>query len=323
MTSYNFSEEIDPDIAKAQGCFTTLPIRVHRDKQAAEEASQRLVAEWENKMKGGHKADSIASFGPNGHLVALSIPECLPERLELVTYVTDFMFFHDDFTESVDFSEANREHADLSETFHLRNGTWPNTPKSQFQAQLVRDLIEVDEESAITFLEEWKKFLHVIDRSTGDFKTFEEYLPCRTENGGGFWYLQLCCYGMNIKLTEEEKHLASAIVRPALVSGILTNDYYSWEKEFQAYQDGKLTRPMNAVFILMGQYGVSADQAKELLKAKIIDFEREYSRSRNKLEIEGLQISQNLLKYIMAAGLFASGHSLWCTSAPRYHQEKA
>ncbi len=92
---YVYSREYDLTSAQKQGCWSTLPLRIHKDEQLAIEASYEFLRDWEEAVGKGTDLDATISLCANGHFVALTIPECLPERLRIITRLSDFSYIYD------------------------------------------------------------------------------------------------------------------------------------------------------------------------------------------------------------------------------------
>lgn len=90
---FRYSTEVDPVTVRAAGCFTTLPVRFHRDEIDAIRASKRMEKDWE--LAFGEQPFSEGCQSPHGHLSAVSLPECIPERIGIATYIMDYMLHHD------------------------------------------------------------------------------------------------------------------------------------------------------------------------------------------------------------------------------------
>jgi ophiobolin F synthase len=95
MELFKYSEPIDPSKARELGCFTTLPIRIHRSQDIADAASHRLIRDWAKYIGDGRERGSHASLSKHGNLCALIYLESLPERLGVATYLTDLGLLHD------------------------------------------------------------------------------------------------------------------------------------------------------------------------------------------------------------------------------------
>lgn len=123
---------------------------------------------------------------------------------------------------------------------------------------------------------------------------------------------------MGISIPEEEMNLCRRLMRPAWIAVGLTNDLYSWEKEYQAFLEKGQTHVVNAVWVLMREHSFTFDQAKDLCSQKIKENVAEYlctvEENRN-----NENLSLDLRKYIECMQYALSGNVFWSKLSPRYH----
>lgn len=123
---------------------------------------------------------------------------------------------------------------------------------------------------------------------------------------------------MGISIPEEEMNLCRRLMRPAWIAAGLTNDYYSWEKEYQASLENGQTHVVNAIWVLMREHSLTVDQAKDLCSQKIKENVAEYllivEENRNNEDI-----SLDLRRYIECMQYTLSGNVVWSKLCPRYH----
>ena len=127
-------------------------------------------------------------------------------------------------------------------------------------------------------------------------------------------------FGMAITIPDEESELCAQLMRPAWIAAGLTNDLFSWEKEYEAAMRNGQPDVVNAVWVLMGEHSITADQAKDLCRQKIKGAVADY------LEVieancNNGDISLDLQKYIVAMQYSLSGNVVWNLQCPRYHPE--
>lgn len=127
----------------------------------------------------------------------------------------------------------------------------------------------------------------------------------------------LSYYGVNLTLTAAEESIASPILQPLLHSIILTNDYFSWEKE--SLEENP--RLMSAVALFMKWQSCSATEAKQLVKSKIIDLEEEYLAQKTAyLQKPGSRDTYpSVCRAFDLVEAIAAGLFLFDMTCPRYH----
>ena len=88
-------ELIDPDKVRATGCFTSLPVWQHKREDIANAASLALIRDSGEFLQDGREKTSHCSMSALGNLCTFVYPETDPERLGLLTYMTDLGLMHD------------------------------------------------------------------------------------------------------------------------------------------------------------------------------------------------------------------------------------
>lgn len=123
---------------------------------------------------------------------------------------------------------------------------------------------------------------------------------------------------MGISIPEEEKNLCRKLMRSVWIAAGLTNDYYSWEKEYQVSLEKGQTHVVNAIWVLMREHSLTVDQAKDLcsqkIKANVAEYLRIVEESRN-----NENLSLDLRRYIECMQYTLSGNVVWSKLCPRYN----
>lgn len=89
MSELLFSKAIDPHTFSKWPTFMILPVRIHKDDALARKATQRFQAEW--RAANGANLSTFAGENPFGHIASLTIPECIPARLAIMTKAYDYL----------------------------------------------------------------------------------------------------------------------------------------------------------------------------------------------------------------------------------------
>ncbi len=93
MSHYLYSHSVSAATLKKWGVFTTMEVRKHNQEELAYQGSREFTEEvnsvWDYEI-------SWKSCGQeHGHLMALCVPECLPERLALLSAICDMSLLQD------------------------------------------------------------------------------------------------------------------------------------------------------------------------------------------------------------------------------------
>jgi geranylgeranyl pyrophosphate synthase len=311
---------------EGSGCFTTLPVRMAKRVDLADAATHRLVNDWAKYVGDGWEKKSLISLNERGNLCALIYPESFPERLGLLTYLTDMGLIHDDACEEMDVEEAIAEHDDLDAAMDindkrvLEEGSKSMKMKKLLSQSLIES-ISLDRELGIQMLETYRKlWLAVMEHpNTAEFQTMEAYLNFRRLNIGMRAFWPMVQFSMGIMITDEDAAFVKDVFAPAEDALMLTNDYWSWEREYEASKQMGAGRLVNAVELLMRTKGMSDKEGHKSLKNMIIDLEQEYLRRKTQFYIDHPDLPLYLRRWIECCGLIVAGNHYWCSACPRHN----
>jgi hypothetical protein len=319
---FRYSRPID--ITVAPECFTTLTVRIHKDEKLAENATTKLLEEYTPYSKQNGQTPEQLTANRFGHFTALTFPESLPERLELVAYINDLAFFHDDSTEGMDIVRANIEHEELIHA--IRPDVSPTlqtqsvVKKQKLLQKFIQKFMAVDPALSLEVFLEYEKFLKAVDSSDKRFSTLDEYLPYRIDNAGYWIFMALVRFCMNTKFTFEQFSQVHDLDIAIAEVAVMGNDYYSWEKEYRAQQTkgsgGLAIR--NAVAVLMEEHSCDSKSAKNLLKERILEGEAAFKTKKAMWEAANPSASDDLRRYVLSMEMMAGGNAFWSSTSPRY-----
>ncbi|PGH00565.1 hypothetical protein AJ79_08168 [Helicocarpus griseus UAMH5409] len=315
MLQYQYSREIVPATVAKSRSFTSFPVRIHKHDSLAQKASIAFVKEYKN-VCGSRLFDSNASQSPIGHFTSLVIPECHPERLALAVKILDLGAIEDDVIELP--KSAEEREARYTEAVSDGDDWKSKSRYKRFRAYLSLEAYEAYGERAKTLGDLTKKFMEANIVGAADCMTYEEYIPVRIQSFGWEALTELACASMDIHLSTEEKATAYPAVRPLQVAMVLTNDYFSYAKEKALHQ--LQNRPgtiSSAVVVLMKENNMSEDEARSLLKKKILEAEDLHRVELERLEQSG-SLPQNVGRYVMVCRMACAGSHFWHATAPRF-----
>lgn len=90
---YQYSYPLHPTQDETEGLCDGLLVRKHMAQDLEEVGTFKAQEDWKKlvapipKYRGG--------LGPQHSFMAVSLPECLPDRFEIVSYANEFAFLHD------------------------------------------------------------------------------------------------------------------------------------------------------------------------------------------------------------------------------------
>lgn len=125
---------------------------------------------------------------------------------------------------------------------------------------------------------------------------------------------------MAITIAEHEMDTCSKLTRSAWIAIGLTNDLFSWQKEYDASRRKGQPEVVNAIQILMRQHSITVDEAKVLCKSKINEYVAEYVKVVEHTK-QRTDLSLDLRKYVEATQDTIIGNVVWSSQCPRYNAE--
>lgn len=99
---FQFSDLIEPSIYETQGLCDGIPLRKHRESFKEDLGALRAQNDWAKRM--GPLNHYRGGLGPEYSFLQIVMPECLPERLEILAYANEFAFLYDGSTFLFSFS---------------------------------------------------------------------------------------------------------------------------------------------------------------------------------------------------------------------------
>ncbi|KAF2679188.1 hypothetical protein K458DRAFT_394093 [Lentithecium fluviatile CBS 122367] len=186
---YQFSKIVDPSLFDSKGLIADIPVR------------KNLFSEAEY-FKG--------ALDPKYPLMSVDIPECRPERLEIVAYANEFAFLYDDATEYmahdqviVSMNESIRLFLEAAETGHMNpQGSGINN----MQAQMFKEMATIDQPRTMVAMKAWAEFLQLTSSRyrRRRFETLDEYIPYRVWDVGQMHMFGLITFGMGLTIPESD-----------------------------------------------------------------------------------------------------------------------
>ncbi len=90
---FKYSREIDSSLYETQGLGEGIPLRMHKDQHLEFKGALRAQRDWSKHVRNvdGYKG----GLGDPFTFICVTVPECLPDRLELISYANEFAFLYD------------------------------------------------------------------------------------------------------------------------------------------------------------------------------------------------------------------------------------
>ncbi|KAJ5159723.1 geranylgeranyl pyrophosphate synthase [Penicillium canariense] len=313
--AFKYSTRIDSALYDKEGLCPGINLRRHEAGDLEEVGAFRAQEDW-RRLVGPLEKPYAGLLGPDFSFVTAAVPECLPERIEIVSYALEFGFIHDDVIDkeiedaSLDEMENALEQGGQSGQIEEKGASG----MKKIVAQILRDMMAIDPERAMTVAKSWAAGVGHSNRRQEDaqFNTLEEYLPYRAFDVGYMLWHGLVLFGCGITVPDEEADEARRLITPALLTASLTNDLFSFEKE-----RGDVN-VQNAVLVVMREHGCSEEEAREVCKQRIRIECANYVRHVKEIQTR-TDVSDELKRYIDTMQYTLSANAAWSTNCPRYN----
>lgn len=88
-----YSETVDNGSYRDDGLSNGIPLQVHRQQHLEVQGTMRAQEDWNTFVSPitGYRG----GLGDRFHFMSVTIPNCLPERLEIISYANEFAFLYD------------------------------------------------------------------------------------------------------------------------------------------------------------------------------------------------------------------------------------
>jgi fusicocca-2,10(14)-diene synthase len=94
MMELRYSEHIDPKTYETHGLCDGIELRIHKDPYGEIKGALRCQRDWA-KLVAPVKQPFWGTLGDPYSFIRVTIPETLPERLEILSYANEFAFIYD------------------------------------------------------------------------------------------------------------------------------------------------------------------------------------------------------------------------------------
>ena len=90
---FHYSEVIDPTTFESEGLCEGISLRKHINAPIEERGTLRAQADWSKQVV--PVGDYYGNLGPRFSFMSVTVPECLPGRLEIISYANEYAFLYD------------------------------------------------------------------------------------------------------------------------------------------------------------------------------------------------------------------------------------
>lgn len=125
-------------------------------------------------------------------------------------------------------------------------------------------------------------------------------------------------FGMGLTIPEGELHRAHELANVAYLNLGLTNDLYSYQKEYETARAMGEDHVVNIISVLMEEHNVSEEEARAMCREKIKQTVVDY-RETVRLTHARTDVSTGTKRYVEALLYSLSGNLVWSIDCPRYH----
>lgn len=90
---YQYSEAVERSSYRDDGLANGIQLRSHRDQHKEINGSLRAQHDWSRLVN--PVFDYHGGLADRFNFVSVTIPDCLPERLEIISYANEYAFLYD------------------------------------------------------------------------------------------------------------------------------------------------------------------------------------------------------------------------------------
>jgi fusicocca-2,10(14)-diene synthase len=88
-----FSDIIDPSTYETDGLCDGIDLRRHKDPMGENIGAIRCQKDWSKLISAARNYKG--TLGHPFSFIRVTVPECLPERLEIISYANEYAFLYD------------------------------------------------------------------------------------------------------------------------------------------------------------------------------------------------------------------------------------
>ncbi|KAG2012394.1 hypothetical protein GB937_007224 [Aspergillus fischeri] len=325
--SYLYSDPPDPNEQLPPLFFNTLPYRKSRFHETATSSSLDVIKKVaQNSTKSPETLFSRGCIASTGHLISLGAPELPPAWVPLMAEMCELVLHYDD---DIDTLDAQSKKDVLTDSTLSVLSMWKLGQPAALEYDISKRF-EVFLNNLPDFTPDIRSLLlktsveMIAAQSTGSQSgmSLEEYKKARMESSVARQAYELIAYMQGLRLREDERQAVSEMVDCGILSLSLSNDYYSFHREFDDhFRSGSLDAFHNGMALLMAEYGYTELEAGDILKREVVTAEKNLMDQYRHWEKASVSKSDDLRSYLLLFILSIGGANYWQAQTPRYRND--
>ncbi|EMC96021.1 hypothetical protein BAUCODRAFT_513498 [Baudoinia panamericana UAMH 10762] len=323
LDEYNeTSYVVDSSQFDSQGFCDGYELRRHRCESEANLGAYEARRDW---LRSIGPIDEFGNANPyHGDFTSVVLPFTIPDRVRLCAYAMEYAFIYDNVLESAKENLLDDPNLSKSDAYEIDCSNLSITGAKQLESKIILSLMKKDKLCGQQVMQKWKEAVLTTDgqKQAKPFTTMDQYLDFRHLDSGAAFVRALIRFGMGLTFTDDEEALLKPLTRTNARALCLANDYVSFERELDAYQNHSSDEPINAVWLCMKWDNVDAATAKERVKSLTLQYEADFVRERDAFLSTDAGQSRKLQRYLQAMTQQIPGNLVWSLSCPRYHAER-
>lgn len=90
---YQYSQLVDPSTYETEGLCEGIPLRANYHPELEDLGALRAQEDWRRHVApiGTYRG----GLGPEYSFMTVAVPECIADRMEIISYANEFAFLHD------------------------------------------------------------------------------------------------------------------------------------------------------------------------------------------------------------------------------------
>uniref|UniRef100_UPI0035CD3D5D Fusicoccadiene synthase n=1 Tax=Phomopsis amygdali TaxID=1214568 RepID=UPI0035CD3D5D len=327
---FKYSEVVEPSTYYTEGLCEGIDVRKSKFTTLEDRGAIRAHEDWNKHI--GPCGEYRGTLGPRFSFISVAVPECIPERLEVISYANEFAFLHDDVTDHVGHDTGEVENDEMMTVFLEAAHTGAidtsnkvdirRAGKKRIQSQLFLEMLAIDPECAKTTMKSWARFVEVGSSRQHETRFVElaKYIPYRIMDVGEMFWFGLVTFGLGLHIPDHELELCRELMANAWIAVGLQNDIWSWPKERDAATLHGKDHVVNAIWVLMQEHQTDVDGAMQICRKLIVEYVAKYLEVIEATKNDE-SISLDLRKYLDAMLYSISGNVVWSLECPRYNPD--